>query len=306
MEEIGRNGAEDDEGQGCNPGLPSDNNQQTTARFQDRGQNGENVRIRQALRADRGGRRTKIHEFFDTRTDENKRHEDTADRQNRIVDASRGTDVRPHWTATHSGCGHRVAPCMNSHENALYDERFLPKPPRPSMTKIPPRINLVGDSNYPAPYCVPAEEIFMRNVGRKLAFVLAASNHGTMITNRFDYRMSGSHAGVGVGFQLLEAGAFDPIEVELALQLIEFRRRWRGGDRLRCQYRHPYDRMGNRNDRVGIVHFGSEVPVFKGLLCLLRLPGLVRGRRLLKIVGAIFFAASSNPDSQYKSKMVPS
>jgi hypothetical protein len=31
----------------------------------------------------------------------------------------------------------------------------------------------------------------MRNVGRKLAFVLAASNHGTMITNRFDYRMSG-------------------------------------------------------------------------------------------------------------------
>ena len=31
----------------------------------------------------------------------------------------------------------------------------------------------------------------MRNVGRKLAFVLAASNHGTMIVNRFDYRMSG-------------------------------------------------------------------------------------------------------------------
>jgi hypothetical protein len=31
----------------------------------------------------------------------------------------------------------------------------------------------------------------MRNVGRKLAFVLAATNHGTMITNRFDYRMSG-------------------------------------------------------------------------------------------------------------------
>jgi hypothetical protein len=49
----------------------------------------------------------------------------------------------------------------------------------------------------------------MRNVGRKLAFVLAASNHGTMITNRFDYRMSGPHAGVGVGYQLLEAGAFD-------------------------------------------------------------------------------------------------
>jgi hypothetical protein len=91
---------------------------------------------------------------------------------------------------------------VNSHENAPYDQRFLPKPPRPTMTKIPP-------GEYPAPYCVPTEEIFMRNVGRKLAFVLAASNHGTMITNRFDYRMSGPHAGVVVGYQLLEAGAFD-------------------------------------------------------------------------------------------------
>jgi len=68
----------------------------------------------------------------------------------------------------------------------------------------------------------------MRNVGRKLAFVLAASNHGTMITNRFDYRMSGPDAGIGVGYQLLEAGAFDPIEVELALQLIESRRCFHG------------------------------------------------------------------------------
>ena len=70
----------------------------------------------------------------------------------------------------------------------------------------------------------------MRNVGRKLAFVLAASNHGTMIVNRFDYRMNGENAGIGVGFQLLEAGAFDPIEVELALQLLEARRRLHGGD----------------------------------------------------------------------------
>ena len=46
----------------------------------------------------------------------------------------------------------------------------------------------------------------MRNVGRKLAFVLAATNHGTMITNRFDYRTSepNSHAGIGVGYQVLE------------------------------------------------------------------------------------------------------
>jgi FkbM family methyltransferase len=71
-------------------------------------------------------------------------------------------------------------------------------------------------------------ENFMRNVGRKLAFVLAASNHGTMIVNRFDYRMTGPDSGVGVGYQLLEAGATDPVGVELGLQLIEARRRVHG------------------------------------------------------------------------------
>ena len=68
----------------------------------------------------------------------------------------------------------------------------------------------------------------MRNVGRKLAFVLASSNHGTMIVNRLDYRMSGPDKGIGVGYQLLEAATFDPVEVELALQLIEARKRVHG------------------------------------------------------------------------------
>lgn len=128
----------------------------------------------------------------------------------------------------------------------------------------------------------------MRNVGRKLAFVLAASNHGTMITNRLDYRMSGRSYAVGGGLgdivggggigngriagggigdsgsgaiggsrigggsgigtidgsrigggrggvaadvvdaadghQLLDTAAFDPVEVELALRVLEARR----------------------------------------------------------------------------------
>ncbi len=68
----------------------------------------------------------------------------------------------------------------------------------------------------------------MRNVGRKLAFVLASTNHGTMIVNRFDYRMTGVESGIGVGYQVLEAGAYDPVEVELVLQLIEARRRFHG------------------------------------------------------------------------------
>ncbi len=68
----------------------------------------------------------------------------------------------------------------------------------------------------------------MRNVGRKLAFVLAASNHGTMILNRFDQRMFGPDRGIGVGYQVLETGTFDPLEVELALQLLDMRRRFHG------------------------------------------------------------------------------
>lgn len=67
----------------------------------------------------------------------------------------------------------------------------------------------------------------MRNVGRKLAFVLASSNHGAMIVNRLDYRML-EGGGIGVGYQLLERGCFDPLEVELAIQLLEMRRRFYG------------------------------------------------------------------------------
>lgn len=68
----------------------------------------------------------------------------------------------------------------------------------------------------------------MRNVGRQLAFVLAACNHGTMIVNRFDQRMTGPDPGVGVGMQLLDAAAYDPLEIELALQLIDARHRFHG------------------------------------------------------------------------------
>jgi FkbM family methyltransferase len=68
----------------------------------------------------------------------------------------------------------------------------------------------------------------MRNVKRKLAFVLAASNHGSMIVNRFDYRMVGPDQGYGVGFQILDAACFDPGEVDLVLELLAIRRRHHG------------------------------------------------------------------------------
>jgi FkbM family methyltransferase len=68
----------------------------------------------------------------------------------------------------------------------------------------------------------------MQSVGRKLAFVLASSNHGTMIVNRFDYRMIDPERGYGVGFQILETASFDPAEVKLAVDLLGLRRRHHG------------------------------------------------------------------------------
>lgn len=40
-------------------------------------------------------------------------------------------------------------------------------------------------------------------------FVLASTDHGTIIVNRFDYRTVENQT-YGVGIQLLESSAFDP------------------------------------------------------------------------------------------------
>lgn len=68
----------------------------------------------------------------------------------------------------------------------------------------------------------------MQSVERKLAFVLASSNHGTMIVNRLDYRMVDQTRGYGVGYQILENGCFDQGEVKLALDMLQLRRKHHG------------------------------------------------------------------------------
>ena len=68
----------------------------------------------------------------------------------------------------------------------------------------------------------------MQSMGRNLAFVLASSNHGTMIVNRNDYRMIDERQGYGVGFQILQTGSFDPTEVRLVLDLLALRRKHHG------------------------------------------------------------------------------
>jgi FkbM family methyltransferase len=68
----------------------------------------------------------------------------------------------------------------------------------------------------------------MRPPQRKIAFVLAATDHGTMILHRLDYRMIDQNQGFGVGFQILERSAFDPQEIDLALSLLDLRRKYFG------------------------------------------------------------------------------
>jgi FkbM family methyltransferase len=68
----------------------------------------------------------------------------------------------------------------------------------------------------------------MPNPPRKLAFVTAATDHGTFIVNRFDQMIVSGKPGVGVGFQLLENAHYDPEEVNFLLQVLDLRRRCYG------------------------------------------------------------------------------
>ncbi len=68
----------------------------------------------------------------------------------------------------------------------------------------------------------------MPNSARKIAFVLAAADHGTMIVNRFDYFAVSPKDAIGVGHQILDAGAYDPQEVAMALALLDLRRHYFG------------------------------------------------------------------------------
>ncbi|SDY48807.1 methyltransferase, FkbM family [Collimonas sp. OK242] len=59
---------------------------------------------------------------------------------------------------------------------------------------------------------------------RPIAFVLAASNHGSMIVNRNDYHMVNGNEGYGVGYQILSNSSFDESEIGFALALLNCRR----------------------------------------------------------------------------------
>jgi FkbM family methyltransferase len=63
---------------------------------------------------------------------------------------------------------------------------------------------------------------------RKIAFVLASTEHGSMILNRLDYRTNDRGETIGLGLQILDLGSFDIREVKLVLELLQLRRKYHG------------------------------------------------------------------------------
>lgn len=59
---------------------------------------------------------------------------------------------------------------------------------------------------------------------RPVAYVLATTNHGSMIVNRNDHADVGPDMAFGVGYQLLSRSAFDPEEVGMAVHALGLRR----------------------------------------------------------------------------------
>ncbi len=60
---------------------------------------------------------------------------------------------------------------------------------------------------------------------RDVAFVLASTDHGTMILNRYDQCMVRDNKGFGVGYDLLNFSQYEPREVAIAQELMLLRRK---------------------------------------------------------------------------------
>jgi FkbM family methyltransferase len=63
---------------------------------------------------------------------------------------------------------------------------------------------------------------------RKIAFILSSTDHGTMIVNRFDYKLEGNGKGIGVGFKILNESSHELAEISVGSFVLESRRRLSG------------------------------------------------------------------------------
>lgn len=60
---------------------------------------------------------------------------------------------------------------------------------------------------------------------RKIAFILASTDHGAMIVNRFDYKMQDAVHGFGVGFKLLTESSYEFSEISIGSFVLASRHR---------------------------------------------------------------------------------
>lgn len=65
-------------------------------------------------------------------------------------------------------------------------------------------------------------------ISRPLPFVLAATDHGPLITSRLDFAQAPNGELYGVGAQLLGNGAYDPPELMLGIEILQDRRETHG------------------------------------------------------------------------------
>jgi len=65
-------------------------------------------------------------------------------------------------------------------------------------------------------------------LGKKNAFVMLATDHGSMLVNRFDFNTEPSGYVYGVGHVLLEPSSFDPPELNLIMQVLVLLKQLRG------------------------------------------------------------------------------
>jgi FkbM family methyltransferase len=68
----------------------------------------------------------------------------------------------------------------------------------------------------------------MEKPRRPQAFIIASTDHGTMIVNRFDQHTAAPDRIYGAGFQLLNKASYDPDEVAMLLTVLNIRRQHYG------------------------------------------------------------------------------
>lgn len=63
---------------------------------------------------------------------------------------------------------------------------------------------------------------------RKIAYILSSTDHGTMIVNRYDYKLESDGNSFGVGFKILNESAHELGEISVGSFVLESRRRLAG------------------------------------------------------------------------------